>query len=77
MGYSCLMTCCRALACSYVRDYSCCPVVHGTWVHWAIFSGDFPSDLMLDRFYILHVLVLPGLILALIAAHFVGVVPET
>lgn len=41
----------------------------GTWVHWAIFGGDFPSDLMLDRFYILHVLVLPGLILALIAAH--------
>ncbi|WIM66996.1 cytochrome bc complex cytochrome b subunit [Corynebacterium breve] len=41
----------------------------GTWMHWAIFGGDFPSDLMLDRFYILHVLVLPGLILALIAAH--------
>ena len=44
------------------------PVV-GTWLHWAIFGGDFPSDLMLDRFYILHVLVLPGIILALIAAH--------
>ncbi|AIT61485.1 menaquinol-cytochrome C reductase [Corynebacterium doosanense CAU 212 = DSM 45436] len=44
------------------------PIV-GTWLHWAIFGGDFPSDLMLDRFYILHVLVLPGLILALIAAH--------
>ncbi|GAB3940502.1 cytochrome b [Corynebacterium tapiri] len=44
------------------------PIV-GTWLHWAIFGGDFPSDLMLDRFYILHVLVLPGIILALIAAH--------
>ncbi|QPK78525.1 cytochrome bc complex cytochrome b subunit [Corynebacterium lizhenjunii] len=41
----------------------------GTWLHWAIFDGDFPSDLMLDRFYILHVLVIPGIILALIAAH--------
>ena len=41
----------------------------GTWLHWAIFDGDFPSDLMLDRFYILHVLVLPGIILALVAAH--------
>ncbi|MHA2789383.1 cytochrome bc1 complex cytochrome b subunit [Corynebacterium sp. S7] len=44
------------------------PII-GTWIHWAIFGGDFPSDLMLDRFYILHVLVLPGLLLALIAAH--------
>ena len=44
------------------------PIV-GTWLHWAIFDGDFPSDLMLDRFYILHVLVIPGIILALIAAH--------
>ena len=41
----------------------------GTWMHWAIFGGDFPSDLMLDRFYILHVLIIPGIILALIAAH--------
>ncbi len=44
------------------------PII-GTWMHWAIFDGDFPSDLMLDRFYILHVLVIPGIILALIAAH--------
>lgn len=44
------------------------PII-GTWLHWAIFGGDFPSDLMLDRFYILHVLVIPGIILALIAAH--------
>ena len=41
----------------------------GTWIHWAIFDGDFPSELMLDRFYILHVLIIPGIILALIAAH--------
>ncbi len=44
------------------------PVI-GTWLHWLIFGGDFPSDLMLDRFYIAHVLILPGIILALIAAH--------
>ncbi|MDY5785361.1 cytochrome bc complex cytochrome b subunit [Corynebacterium sp.] len=44
------------------------PII-GTWMHWAIFGGDFPSDLMLDRFYILHVLILPGIILALVAAH--------
>lgn len=44
------------------------PII-GTWLHWLIFGGDFPSDLMLDRFYIAHVLILPGIILALIAAH--------
>ena len=48
------------------------PII-GTWLHWAIFSGDFPSDLMLDRFYILHVLVIPGIILGLIAAHLIMV----
>ncbi|WP_066526413.1 cytochrome bc1 complex cytochrome b subunit [Corynebacterium bouchesdurhonense] len=46
------------------------PII-GTWIHWALFGGDFPSDLMLDRFYILHVLVLPGIILALVAAHLI------
>ena len=44
------------------------PII-GTWTHWFIFGGDFPSDLMLDRFYIAHVLLAPGIILALIAAH--------
>lgn len=44
------------------------PII-GTWMHWAIFGGDFPSDIMLDRFYVLHVLLIPGIILALIAAH--------
>lgn len=44
------------------------PII-GTWLHWAIFGGDFPSELMLDRFYILHVLIVPGIILALVAAH--------
>lgn len=44
------------------------PII-GTWMHWLIFGGDFPSEIMLDRFYIAHVLILPGIILALIAAH--------
>ena len=44
------------------------PVI-GTWMHWALLGGDFPSEIMLDRFYIAHVLLIPGIILALIAAH--------
>ncbi|MDV2475221.1 cytochrome bc1 complex cytochrome b subunit [Rhodococcus zopfii] len=44
------------------------PII-GTWMHWAIFGGDFPGELIIPRFYVLHVLLIPGIILALIAAH--------
>ncbi|WP_405493709.1 cytochrome bc complex cytochrome b subunit [Nocardia sp. NBC_00511] len=41
----------------------------GTWIHWLIFGGDFPGDIIIPRLYIAHVLLLPGLILALTGAH--------
>ena len=44
------------------------PVI-GTWLHWALFGGDFPGTTLIPRLYALHVLVLPGIILALIGAH--------
>src|SRR5690349_14480647 len=44
------------------------PVV-GTWLHWALFGGDFPGDVLLPRLYALHVLIIPGIILALIGIH--------
>lgn len=44
------------------------PVI-GTWLHWLMFGGDFPGDIIIPRLYIAHVLLLPGIILALIAAH--------
>jgi len=44
------------------------PVV-GTWVHWLVFGGEFPGGVIIDRFYIAHVLLIPGILLALIAAH--------
>ncbi len=43
--------------------------IMGTWVHWALFGGEFPGTEIIPRLYIIHVLVLPGLSLALIAAH--------
>ncbi|MBW0102014.1 cytochrome bc complex cytochrome b subunit [Pseudonocardia sp. KRD291] len=43
--------------------------VMGTWVHWALFGGEFPGTEIIPRLYIIHVLVLPGISLALIAAH--------
>lgn len=48
------------------------PVV-GTWVHWLAFGGDYPGDIIIGRFYSLHILLIPGIILALIAVH-VGLV---
>ena len=44
------------------------PIV-GTWLHWMIFGGDFPGEIMIPRFYVLHVLIIPAILLALIAAH--------
>ncbi len=44
------------------------PVI-GTWAHWAVFGGDYPGEIVIGRFYSLHILVIPGLILALIAVH--------
>ncbi|KAA8884003.1 ubiquinol-cytochrome c reductase cytochrome b subunit [Nocardia colli] len=43
--------------------------IAGTWMHWLIFGGDFPGTIIIPRLYIAHVLLLPGIILALIAAH--------
>ncbi|GAA5171749.1 ubiquinol-cytochrome c reductase cytochrome b subunit [Pseudonocardia eucalypti] len=47
--------------------------VAGTWVHWLIFGGEFPGTELIPRLYIVHVLLLPGILLALIAVH-VGLV---
>jgi ubiquinol-cytochrome c reductase cytochrome b subunit len=44
------------------------PVI-GTWLHWGLFGGDFPGTTLIPRLYALHVLLLPGIILALIGAH--------
>ncbi len=48
------------------------PVI-GTWTHWALFGGEFPGTEIIPRIYIAHVLILPGILLALIAVH-VGLV---
>ncbi|MEU6832258.1 cytochrome bc complex cytochrome b subunit [Nocardia beijingensis] len=44
------------------------PII-GTWMHWLMFGGDFPGEIIIPRLYIAHVLLFPGIILALIAAH--------
>ncbi|AOS65136.1 cytochrome bc1 complex cytochrome b subunit [Actinoalloteichus hymeniacidonis] len=44
------------------------PVI-GTWANWAIFGGEYPGTEIIPRFYTLHILLLPALILGLIAVH--------
>jgi ubiquinol-cytochrome c reductase cytochrome b subunit len=44
------------------------PVI-GTWLHWLIFGGEFPGTIIIPRFYTVHILLLPGLILGLISVH--------
>ncbi len=51
------------------------PVV-GTWVYFAVFGGDYPGELIVGRLYIIHVLIVPAIILALIAVHLLVLVKQ-
>lgn len=44
------------------------PVI-GTWVTSAIFAGEFPGEIIISRFFIAHVLLIPALLVALISVH--------
>ena len=44
------------------------PIV-GTYLAFFLFGGPFPGNFIVPRMYIIHVLLIPGIILALITAH--------
>ncbi|WUS88222.1 cytochrome bc complex cytochrome b subunit [Kribbella sp. NBC_00709] len=44
------------------------PIV-GTYMNFFIFGGEFPGDEFVSRFFIVHVLLIPGIILGLVTAH--------
>ncbi|HEX7165037.1 MAG TPA: cytochrome bc complex cytochrome b subunit [Trebonia sp.] len=44
------------------------PII-GTYTGFFLFGGEFPGTDIVPRMYILHVLIIPGLILALVTAH--------
>src|SRR6266508_3026787 len=48
------------------------PVI-GTWSDWLLFGSEFPGTEIIPRLYTLHILLIPGLMLALIGVH-VGLV---
>ena len=48
--------------------------VLGTWVSFALFGGEFPGTDIIPRLFTLHILVVPGLIMALVGLHLLMVV---
>ncbi|MGI8680112.1 MAG: cytochrome bc1 complex cytochrome b subunit [Jatrophihabitans sp.] len=51
------------------------PVI-GTWVSFLVFGGTFPGDVIIGRFYIAHVLLIPAILAALIGAHLALVIRQ-
>ncbi|MGC5012263.1 cytochrome b [Streptosporangium sp. DT93] len=41
----------------------------GTWLTFFLIGGEYPGDDVIGRFYTIHILLLPGVLLALITAH--------
>ena len=41
----------------------------GTWLAYLTFGGEFPAESIISRLFVIHVLLLPGLILGLLGAH--------
>jgi ubiquinol-cytochrome c reductase cytochrome b subunit len=44
------------------------PVI-GTWAEFFTFAGEFPGELIVPRLYMVHILLVPALLLALVAVH--------
>ncbi|GAA0630156.1 cytochrome bc complex cytochrome b subunit [Sporichthya brevicatena] len=51
------------------------PVV-GTYVQFFLFGGEFPGEAIVPRLFVVHVLLLPGIMLALITIHLMLVVVQ-
>lgn len=49
------------------------PVI-GSYASFLLFGGEFPGEVLIPRLFTAHILIIPGLILALVAAHLMLVV---
>ncbi|MHA6512290.1 cytochrome bc1 complex cytochrome b subunit [Tessaracoccus sp. Z1128] len=49
------------------------PII-GTWAEFFVFGGEFPGDILIPRLYMVHILLVPGILLGLISAHLALVV---
>ena len=48
----------------------------GTYLGFLVFGGNFPGTAVIPRFYILHILIVPGIILTLVTIHMVLLVRQ-
>ncbi len=63
------MTCCPGPGCgSRIRWRSAIPFI-GPWLAYLIFGGLFPTTELIGRFYVFHIMLIPGLMIGLIGAH--------
>ena len=46
------------------------PIV-GTYISYALFGGGFPGEMIIPRFFTLHILIIPAILVALLAAHLI------
>ena len=44
------------------------PVI-GTWLAFLVFGGEFPAPDITSRLYVVHVLIIPGILVAMLSAH--------
>src|SRR5690242_9066836 len=51
------------------------PII-GPWAYLAVFNGDYPGEFIVGRLYIVHVLLVPGILVALIALHLLILVKQ-
>jgi ubiquinol-cytochrome c reductase cytochrome b subunit len=51
------------------------PII-GPWAYFAVFNGDYPGEFIVGRLYIVHVLLVPGILVALIALHLLILVKQ-
>ncbi|TRY18840.1 ubiquinol-cytochrome c reductase cytochrome b subunit [Tessaracoccus rhinocerotis] len=49
------------------------PII-GTWAEFFVFGGEFPGELIIARLYMVHILLVPGLLLGLVSLHLALVV---
>lgn len=43
--------------------------VAGTWVAFLVFGGNFPTEAIISRFFVFHVMLVPGLLIGLLTVH--------
>jgi ubiquinol-cytochrome c reductase cytochrome b subunit len=48
----------------------------GPWLAFLVFGGEFPTEGIISRLFVMHVMLLPALLIALISAHIVIVVRQ-